>query len=222
MNRGVKKEESIIGKIISVTFLILNIILGIFGLIMVILAFFVYSAYLSGFLYFALTIFLFIPRKVLIIPNWSKFLIAIFIFIAILFLNMALYWPEQSPILIHEFGEEFVLESSTNISMIIYNATLENSVLIGGQEKNTAGSFILVNCGMTNVGDNSITINPGYDIIDNQNKTYAGIEFSAGAEIFQPNLQKKASFIFEVPNTIKNITFRISDDKKIHLVPLGI
>ena len=222
MKKEAKKEESVIKKIISGIFLALNIILGVLVLIMALMAFFAYSAYLSGVLYFLLAIFLFFPRRILIIPNWLKFLIAMVIFTAILFINVLLYWPGAPQILTHNLREEFILDSATDVSIIVYNTTRENSILVNGQEKTSIGYFLLINSAITNLGNSAITINPSYDLTDSQNKTYAGIGFSGNQENFQPGLKKTAYFVFEIPSTINGIKFRIRDDKSIHIVSLGI
>ena len=136
---------------------------------------------------------------------------------------MFLYWPGGAPqILNHNLGEEFILNSATNVSMIVYNTTKENSILVNGQERTSTGYFLLVNSALTNLGNSAITINPSYNLVDSQNKTYVSIGFSGNQESFQPGLKKNVYFVFEVPTTINSIKFRISDEKSIHIISLGI
>ncbi len=220
MKKGREKEQPA-GKIFSTIFLILSIIIGIISIITGITGFFMGFTTI-GILYLILGIFAFLPRKIIKIPNCGKFLIVLTASIILLIVNISLNWPADT-FINHNLQETFILNGgASNISTIIYNTTKEKSILVNNQEKTTTGYFLVINCELTNLGKSAVTLNPKYDIIDNQNQTYAGLGFSGSQEYFQPNLKKQCYFVFELPNSVQGIKFRLRDKIGIHVIDLRI
>ena len=215
------EKQSAGGKIFSIIFLILSIILGIFAIIIGIMAIF-YKKYLFALLFVFLGLFTFLPRKVIKIANWKKFLIGLGVFILLSTMSVFSNWNWNNDNFVdHNMQEKFTLDTGTqNISMIIYNATKEESILVSGQEKTTTGYFLVINCEITNLGESPVLVSPGYDIIDNQNQTYGGIGFSGSQEYFQPDLRKQCYFVFELPDSAQGMKFRIKDNSAIHVIDL--
>ena len=218
------EKQSVAGKISSVIFLIFNIILGLFALIIGIMAIF-YEKYLFVVLYMLLGVFTFLPKKLIKISNWKKFLIALGIFIIISIMSAALNWNWSSNdnFVYHNMQETFILDTGAqNLSLIIYNTTKEETILVSGQQKTTTGYFLLINSEITNLGNSPVSVNPAYDIIDRQNQTYAGFGSSLAQESLQPNLGKQGYFVLELPDSAQGLKFRIRDDRAIHVIDLGM
>lgn len=218
------EKQSTAGKISSVIFLIFNVILGLLALIIGIMAIF-YGKYLFVVLYMLLGVFTFLPRKLIKISNWKKFLVALGVFIIISIMSAALNWDWSSNdnFVYHGMQETFILNTGTsNLSLIIYNTTKEETILVSGQQKTTTGYFLIINGEITNLGNSPVSVNPAYDIIDNQNQTYAGLGSSITQESLQPNLGKQGYFVFELPDSAQGMKFRILDDSAIHVIDLGM
>jgi hypothetical protein len=117
--------------------------------------------------------------------------------------------------------ESFVLNGgASNISIIIYNTTKTATILLNNKETTTTGYFLFVNCEITNLGKSAVTLSPTYDIVDNQNKTYAGMGFSGNQETFQPDLKKQSYFLFEIPLSAQGLNFRLRDKTQLHIIDL--
>ncbi len=225
MKKGAEKQPTE-GKISSIIFLILNIILGVFTLIIGIMAIF-YEKYLFVVLYILLGVFAFLPRKIIKISNWKKFLIGVGIFILIstmsIFSNWNLNNNGNDNFVNNNMQEKFILNTGdSNLSMIVYNTTKEESILVNGQEKTTTGYFLRINCEITNLGISPVLVDPGSGLIDSQNQTYASIGFSLSQEYLQPDLAKQCYFVFELPDSAQGIKFRIRDESAIHVIDLGM
>ncbi len=222
MKKEVEKESSAVGKVFSTIFLILSISIGLISILTAITGFFT-GFILSGILYLILGIFTFLPRKIIKIPNWTKFLITLTAFIILLIINISLNWSLSNELINHNMQETFILDGgASNISMIIYNTSKEKTILLNSQEKTTEGYFLFVNGKLTNLGSSAVNVNPTYDIIDNQNKSYAGMGFSGYQEAFQPDLEKDIYFLFELPTSAQELKFRIKDRIGIHVIDLGM
>jgi len=218
------KEQSGASKFFSVIFLILVIIIGLISFLTAIVGFFTGKT-LFGVLYLILAIFCFLPRKIIRIPNWAKFLIAFTASIVLLIMSISLNWnlATSTTLFNHNLQETFILEGgASNISTIFYNSTKEQTIILNGKEKTTEGYFLIINGAFTNLGEATVTLNPTYYIIDNQNKTYAGIGFGGSQEYFQPNLKKQSYFIFELPTSAQGLHFYLKGNKGTHVISLGI
>ena len=221
MKKEENKEQSKISRFFSIFFLTLSIILGVLCLLTAIGSF-AMKFIISGILYLILGIFAFLPRNIIRIPNWEKFSIMFVVFIILLFVS-ASYWRIPPVLIEHNLQEMFILEGgASNLSIIIYNTSQEKTIILNGEEKSSGGYFLFVNCELTNLGKSAVTINPTYNIIDSQNKTYTGIGFSGSQEYFQPDLKKQSYFLFEIPESALGLKFYIRDKVGIHFVDLKI
>jgi len=221
MKKEVEKEQSAVGKFFPKAFFVLSIIIGVISILTTITSFFL-GFILSGVLYLILGIFTFLPRKIIKLPNWAKFLIALAVFLILLIVS-AVYWEVPNALIEHNIQETFILDGgASNLSMTVLNTSKEASILIDGEEKTTEGYFLFVNCELTNLGKSAVTVTPLYDIVDSQNRSYAGLGFSGTQESFQPDLMKQVYFLFELPQSAQDLKLRIQDAIGIHIIELGL
>lgn len=229
-----KKEKEVNKKInvrdvFQIIFIIISIIIGLFSLVFVAMFLFVpkyNGSYIWAVLYIFLTLFAFLPKKITRVPYWARALIVfvgffVIIIIAGLF-NLNLPATTSINIINHNMNESFILDLGTsNVSMIVYNLT-ENTSFNG---ETTEGYFLIVNCEITNLGKDTISLNMSgqwYDLTDNQNKTYMGSSNLGSQEYFEPNLGKQFYFLFEIPKTAQGIKLNLGDKIGVHVVDLKI
>jgi hypothetical protein len=220
-----KREETKSGGgFFAVIFLVLNVIIGVFSVIVSVTGFSTGNT-LFGFLYLALGIFCFLPKKLIKIPNWLKFVLAVVISITLLIISIILNWNiSPTPVVVsYNLNEEFIIESKVvNVSSIVYNVTKKQVISLNGEETTTEGYFLVVDYGFTNLGVGTITFNPTHYIMDNENKTYVGIAFTGSGEYFQPNLKKQAYSVFELPNSADGLKLYFKDISKTIVIDLEI
>jgi hypothetical protein len=224
MKKGMKKEQSGITKFFSVFFLILIIIIGIISILTSFTGFSL-GKVTFGILYLILGIFCFLPRKIIKFPNWVRFVIAVVASFVLIIMSISLNWNLSTPesTFNHNMQESFIFNGAvSNISVKVHNITKEKVIILNSIEKKTEGYFLVINCEFTNLGESTLTLNPNYYIMDNQNKSYAGMIFSGYQEYFQPDLKKQAYFILELPNSSEGLNFYLKDSIGIHIISLGI
>jgi hypothetical protein len=224
MKKKMERKQSGINKFFSVFFLILIIIIGVTS-ILTSLTGFSMGKNAFGILYLILGIFCFLPRKIIKFPNWVKFLIIILVSLILMIVSISLNWnlSVKEQFFNHNMQETFTFYGGvSNISVKVHNITKEKVIIFNSIEKKTGGYFLVVNCEFTNLGEMTITLNPNYYIIDNQNKTYAGMVFSGYQEYFQPNLKKQSYFILELPNSAEGLRFYLKDILGTHVINLGV
>jgi energy-coupling factor transporter transmembrane protein EcfT len=222
MKKQVQKDPSLVKKVFSTIFFTLIIIIGVIS-ILTSIAGFSRGLIIFGSLYLILGVFAFFPKKIIKISNGKKLLIVLSVFIILLILSIIFNWSTSEEIFNHDLQEEFILDGeASNISVIIYNTTKATTIILNNQEKTTTGYFLFINCELINLGKSAVTLNPIYDIIDNQNKTYAGMGFSSYQESFQPDLKKQIYFLFEIPTSAEELKFRIRDQTGLHIINLVI
>ncbi len=207
MKKEVKKKE--VG-FITVINIIVGVILAIFCLLTLIM-----GLYLIGALFLVLAVFIFLPQKILKFSKWLKLLIGVvgfFVLLAIVGLNM----PSQEPVFVqYSLNEPFILShKEINISMVVYNATKENTIILNGEEITSEGIFIKINGALTNLEKSPVNIEIGVGIVDNQNNSYTYLGYNLGEGPLQPNLRREIFFIFEVPKQASGLKFIIEEDKR--------
>jgi len=220
-----KKENEPTGakKVFQVIFIVISFFLGLSSLGM---AFFylISEVYFGAFLSLLFAVFAFLPKKITRVPYWARATI-IFISIQVILVTMSLTVPLPE-VINHNLQEEFIFDvGATNFSMIIYNTTKATSILVGNQEKTTTGYFIIVNCELANLGQYAVNLSMNknwYNLMDDQNKTYLGSSNLQDQETFQPNLEKKFYYLFEIPKTAQGINLQLRDRKDTHIINLNL
>ncbi len=216
MKEEVQKKE--VG-FITVINSIVGIIIAILGILILIMGFYLYGALLL-----ILAVFIFLPQKILRFSKWLKLLIGMigfFVLLAILGLNM----PSQEPVFEpYSLNEPFILVyDKVNFSMIVYNATKENKVLIDGAERTSEGIFIKVNGAITNLENVAMDFGVYTSLTDNQNNTYSSLGYNFGEGALQPNLKRNFFYIFEIPKETSGLKFTVTEDNKhFKEIDLGI
>ena len=196
---------------ITVVDAIVGIIVAIFCLLALIGGF-----YLIGALFFVLTIFIFLPQKVLKFSKWLKLLIGIvgfFVLLAIIGLNL----PSQESVFeIYSLNEPFILNyDEVNLSMVVYNATKEDKIILNGEERTSEGFFIKVNGALINLVKLPVNIGINVWIMDSQNNSYTPLGYNLGEGPLQPNLRREIFHIFEIPKQSSGLKLFIKDKTKI-------
>lgn len=210
-----KKEEPKVEKkevsFISVINIIVGVILVILFLLTIISKFFIPAG-----LFFILAVFIFLPQKILKFSKWLKLLIAvigILIALAIVGYNLP---SQQIQFENHNLNEEFpVLYNEMNFSMIIYNSTKEDTIIMDGKEKTTNGIFLIVYGSIKNPGDIPSGFGFQSALFDNQNKSYSVIGSDLGTGAIQPGLNRDFINIFEIPKETSGLKFIVQDETNI-------
>ena len=214
MEKEVQKKE--VG-FITVINIIVGIIIAVFGLLTLIRGF-----YLYGTLFLVLAVFIFLPQKILKFSKWLKLLIGVvgfFVLLAIIGFNV----PSQEPVFeLYSLNEPFILNyDEVNISMVIYNATKEDKIILNGEERTSEGVFIKVNGALINLIKLPVNIGISVFIIDSQNNSYTNLGYNLGEGPLQPNLRREIFYIFEVPKEATGLKFLVAEDKK-HLMEIDL
>ena len=214
MKKEVQKKE--VG-FITVIDIIVGIIIAIFGLLSLF-----GGLYLYGALFLVLAIFIFLPQKILKFSKWLKLLIGVvgfFVLLAIIGLNM----PSQEPVFeIYSLNENFILNyDEVNLSMVIYNATKEDKILLDGEERTSEGVFIKVNGALINLIKVPVDVGMSVLMMDSQNNSYTALGYNLGEGPLQPNLKREIFYIFEVPKDVTGLKFFVVENKN-HLMEINL
>jgi len=214
MKKEVQKKE--VG-FITVIDIIVGIIIAIFGLLSLF-----GGLYLYGALFLVLAIFIFLPQKILKFSKWLKLLIGVvgfFVLLAIIGLNM----PSQEPVFeIYSLNENFILNyAEVNLSMVIYNATKEDKILLDGEERTSEGVFIKVNGALINLIKVPVDVGMSVLMMDSQNNSYTALGYNLGEGPLQPNLKREIFYIFEVPKDVTGLKFFVVENKN-HLMEINL
>ena len=209
-----KKEGKEVPKevgFITVISIIAGIIIGIFAIATLIMGLFLPSG-----LFLILTIFIFLPQKVLRFNKWIKLLIAVVGFFIVAMI-VGFNFPNQEPEYVnYNLNEEFIITyNNINFSMIVYNATKEKTILVDGKERTTSGIFILVHGSVTNLGDIPTDLGFFSGLSDSQNNSYTALFFLMNEGEMQPNLKKDFSDIFEIPADATGLKFVVADSTNV-------
>ena len=216
MKKEVQKKEvgfitvinTIVGIIIAV-FFILTLIRGL---------------YLVGVLFLVLAVFIFLPQKILRFSKWLKLLIGVVGFFVLLII-VGLQVPSQEPEFeAYGLNEPFILVyDEVNFSMIIYNATKEDTIILNGEERTSEGVFIKINGVLTNLENVAGGFGVYSSLTDNQNNTYTVVGYNFGEGALQPNLKRTFFYIFETPKDASGLEFTVTEDNEhFKTIDLGI
>lgn len=212
MEREVKKKEVQKREVGFIT--VINVIVGVIFVIFCVLTL-IMGLYLIGVLFLVLAVLLFLPQKILKFSKWLKLLIGVvgfFVLLAIVGLNM----PSQEPVFaLYSLNEPFILShKEINISMVVYNATKEDTFILNGEEITSEGVFLKVNGALINLEKSPVNIEIGVGIIDNQNNSYTSLGYNLGEGPLQPNLRREIFYIFEIPKQVSGLKFIVEEDRK--------
>jgi len=221
MKKEVQKKEVQKKEVGFIT--VINIIVGIIIAIFFILTL-IMGLYLVSALFLILAVFIFLPQKILRFSKWLKLLIGVVGFFVLLAI-VGLIMPSQEPVFVqYSLNEPFILSyKKINVSMVVYNATKEDTILLDGEEKTTVGIFIKINGALTNLGNAASDFGVYTSLTDSQNNSYTTLGYNFGEGALQPNLRKNFYYIFEVPKQSSGLTFVITtDNKQLNAIDLGI
>ena len=136
------------------------------------------------------------------------------------FKKFSLKTPDNAPEI--SLNEPFILNyDEVNISMVIYNATKEDKIILNGEERTSEGVFIKVNGALINLIKFPVNIGISVFIIDSQNNSYTNLGYNLGEGPLQPNLRREIFYIFEVPKEATGLKFLVAEDKK-HLMEIDL
>ncbi len=218
MKKNKKEEPKKEVGFISVINIIAGIILVIFGILILIIAIFspAPGLFLPSALFFIFAVFLFLPQKVLRLNKWLKLLIAVVGFFVAAMIGGINMPSLKTEFVDYNLNEEFTITyKNVNFSMIIYNTTKEDKLIVNGEEKTTAGVFLLVYGTLINQGSYASELSFSSALIDSQNNTYSLFSASIGEGILQPNLERNFLNAFEIPKSAEELKFLVVDDTKI-------
>ncbi len=212
MERKVKRKEAQKKEVGFIT--IINIIVGVILAIFCVLTL-IMGLYLVGVLFLILAVFIFLPQGILKFSKWLKLLIGVvgfFVLLVIVGLNM----PSQEPVFeSYNLNEPFILSpEEINISMVVYNATKEDTLTLNGEETTSQGVFLKVNGALINLEKSPVNIKIGVGVIDNQNNSYAILGYNLGEGPLQPNLRREIFYIFEIPKQVSGLKFIVEEDRR--------
>jgi hypothetical protein len=192
---------------------VINVIVGIIIAVFCVLAL-IMGLYWIGAGFFVLAAFIFLPQKILKFSKWLKLLICVvgfFVLLAIVGMNLPSQEPEFTS---YNLNELFIINyNEVNISMVIYNATKEDKIILNGEERTSEGTFIKVNGALTNLGKSPTGVETNILLMDNQNNSYNIIGYNLGEGALQPNLKRDIFYIFEVSNEAAGLRFIVAEDK---------
>ena len=213
-----KQEEKKEVGFISVINVIAGIIIAIFGVLNLITAIIlsIPILYVPTFLFFAFAVFLFLPQKFLRVNKWLKLLIAIvgfFVALIIMGLNVP---TAQFNFEEYNLNEEFTITyNKINFSMVIYNSSQTDKLIVDGQEKTTSGVFLLVYGAVTNSGNYASVLSFSSGLMDNQNKSYSLHSSNMESGEIQPGLSRNFFSVFEIPKSAQGLKFLVADQTKL-------
>ena len=204
---------------ITVINIIVGIIIAIFFVLTLIMGLYLVSAF-----FLILAVFIFLPQKILKFSKWLKLLIGVIGFFVLLAIVGLIIPPQEQVFESYTLNESFILVyEKVNFSMIIYNATKEDKVLIDGTERISEGTFIKINGALTNLEHTASDFGVYSSLIDNQNNTYTVLGYNFGEGALQPNLKRNFFYIFEIPKDASGLKFTVTEDNKnFKSIDLGI
>ncbi len=175
-----------------------------------------------GLLFFIPGIFAAIPKKYLRISRPLKVIIFIFVYFTFIVISgINAPKPEQK-------YEYYKLEDSFNLnygeelfSMKVDNVTKVTQIMLdNGENMTTSGFYLFVNGGITNLGKTTVHNTNLFgvkfisELKDDQDNTYALFLTSTRVEGFQPNLEKRFYYIFEIPKQASGLELFVNDKTK--------
>jgi len=212
MKKEVKKKEAQKKEVGFIT--VINTIVGIIIAVFFILTL-IRGLYLVSVLFLVLAVFIFLPQKILKFSKWLKLLIGVVGFFVLLII-IGLQVPPQEPVFEpYSLNEPFILDyGEVNISMVVYNATKEDKVVLNGEEITSEGVFIKVNGALINLIKLPVNIGIIVWVMDNQNNSYTALGYNLGEGPLQPNLKREVFYIFEVPKETTGLSFLVAEEEK--------
>jgi len=176
-----------------------------------------------GLLFFIPGIFAAVPKKYLRISRALKVIIFIVVYFALIIISgLNAPQPEQQ-YEYYNLGDLFNLDYGKEIfSMKINNITKETQIMVdNGQNLTTTGFYLFVNGEITNLGKitvhntNLFGVKFISELKDAQDNIYVPIATNTRVEGFQPNLEKKFYYVFEIPKPALGLKFFVKDNTKV-------
>lgn len=209
---GPSKKDIGLWNVISFIFAIFASIFSIFSGIVTFKA----GQLIVGLLFIILAAFPIIPRKYLKITRTLKgtiFLTIYFILLIISGINTPA--PEKQ-------YEYYFLEQSfnltykgENISIVVNNITTRNNITFEGKEMITSGLYLFITGEITNLGKSPIDFKIKSELKDGDGNLYTPLGKDMGIGSFQPGLDRKFVYLFEIPKEVSKLEFSIEDESKI-------
>jgi len=167
-----------------------------------------------GFLYFILSLLIFVPHHFLRITHALKIVIIIILFVVIAAINGKNTPPVEQKYDSFNLNQKFDLVYGNNtFSMIIKEAKPNAKISVSGKDVTTSGSFIIVTGDIKNLGSEAVDFKFKADpeLLDNQGRRYTLYGAAIPIGKLQPSVAKEVSFVFEIPADASGLKFIIKD-----------
>ena len=172
-----------------------------------------------GVLFLVLAVLVFIPRRFFRVSKALKvviFIVAYFVLLVISGLNAPT--PEQQ-YEYYNFGEPFNLTFGDNIfSVVINDVDTDTKIIIDGQEISSSGLYFYVNGAVTNLQKVPLDFDFQSELRDKEDNLYTSIAIAGDLDAIQPNLERKFSYIFEIPKGISGLKLTVKDKTDIYKI----
>jgi hypothetical protein len=215
MEKENKKPIREIGirEIIRWMFIILGALVFIFSGIVTIQA----GQFFIGVLFLVLAVFVFIPRKFLRISKALKVVILIIAYFALLVMSgLDTPMPEQQ-YEYYDLEQPFNLTFGDDIfSVVINDVDTDTKLVVDEEEILSSGLYFFVNATVTNLGKVPLNFDFQSELRDSEDNLYTPIATSGALDAVQPNLERKFSYIFEIPKGILGLKLIVKDKTDIH------
>ena len=215
MEKENKKPRKEIGirEIIYWMFIILGELLFIFSGIVTIQA----GQFFIGVLFFVLAALVFIPRKFFRISKALKAVILIIAYFVLLVMSgLDAPMPEQQ-YEYYDLEQPFNLTFGENVfSVVINDVDTDTKLIIDEQEISTPGLYFFVNCAVTNLEKTPLSFDFQSELRDSEDNLYTPIASAGDLDAVQPNLERKFSYIFEIPKEISGLKLIVKDKTDIY------
>jgi hypothetical protein len=173
--------------------------------------------FLIGILLFVLAALVFVPRRFFRISKALKVVILAIIYFALLAMSgLDAPTPEQQ-------YEHYSLEQPFNLtfgenafSVVINDVDTDTKLIVDEEEISTPGLYFFVNCAVTNLEKVPLSFDFQSELRDSEDNLYTPIATSGDLDAVQPNLERKFSYIFEIPKEISGLKLIVKDKTDIH------
>jgi hypothetical protein len=169
-----------------------------------------------GVLLLVLAVLVFVPRKFFRVSKALKVLILAIIYFALLTMSgIDTSLPEQQ-------YEHYNLEQPFNLtfgenvfSVVVNDVSTDTTLVIDGKEISTPGIYFFVNGAVTNLGKIPLNFDFQSELRDSEDNLYTPVASAGDLDAVQPNLERKFSYIFEIPKEIFGLKLIVKDKTDI-------
>ena len=172
--------------------------------------------FFTGFLFFALAVFVFVPRKYLRISRPLKVVIFITLYFTLLIISGVNAPTPEQKYEYYNFGEEFNLTFNGNVfSMTIHNISKETEITIDNQNISSQGVYVIVEGIVKNLEKNPLDFTNQPELKDGNENLYTLVGYNIAPGKLQPNLERKFLDIFETPKNTAGLKYILKDDTNV-------